>query len=104
MKGEERVTLEMDHSTATTIAHAIADALIQVRDYPEEGVALYEATKFEGTLETKLTSLGVRENFVLTAHGQGSTKITLRLSPEKIDQFLVQMEQHAPRRRKGSKH
>ena len=107
MKGQERIEIEMDHGTAMDIAHAIADALTQLRApnvNPSEGVALYEATKFEGTLETKLTSLGVQEKFVLTARGQGSTQITLRLSPEKVDAFLSQMELYAPRKRTAPEH
>lgn len=102
MQGSERVEVKMSDAVALDIAHSIADALKQLREPGVDqkgGVALYEATKFEADLETKLTELGVQEKVVLTAHGQGSTKITLRLSPEKVDAFLGQMEMHASRRR-----
>ena len=106
MAGEERIDLDMDHKTALDIAQTIADALRQLGDSdvnPDAGVCLYEATKFEADLEPTLGALGAQEKFVLTAHGQGSTKITLRLAPERLEKFLAQIEMHASRRRGAAK-
>lgn len=95
MKGEDRIALDMDPKTALNLAQTIADALKELKEPgvdPKAGVALYEAKEFTSTLDTQLKALGAEQKFVITAHGEGATKITLRLSPEKAEAFLAEME------------
>lgn len=95
MAGEDRIWLDMDPKTALNLAQTIADAVKQLQEPgvdPQAGVALYEAKEFTSKLDTQLRALGVEQKFVITAMGEGSTKITLRLSPEKAETFLAQME------------
>ena len=106
MVGSDRLSLDMDHKTALDIVQTIADAITQLRAPdvdPQAGVALYEATKFEAHPERIPKRLGLEEKLVITASGQGATKITLRLDPSRVDAFLAQAEQHSMRRRKATR-
>lgn len=96
-------SIEMDHTVAEALTHALFDALMAVKkpDFPEAGLALYEAVSAEAHLEQKATAHGLESKFALTVTGQGSTKIQLRLAPEKVERFLAEMEQQAFYRRGG---
>lgn len=97
----DRIKFSIEKQTALDLAQSICDAIAGLKTAdPVAGVALYEATRATASLEKTLGALGVQEKFLLQVSGQGSTKVSLRLSPDKVDALLAELEMHSRNRRR----